>query len=131
MTAKHKALIVAAIAVAFSGLLIVWQVRAGNGEDVSLSQQDMALVVNSLPVSSREQLAVNQDARRQLATQLKELLAVAAEARVAGFADKPGMREKMDLQRKLIIAELYAQKKQEEAAARKARKDAKAAEAAL
>ena len=108
MTATTKAFIAAAVAIALGILLIVWQAKADRPESVNLSAEDMTTLVNDFPPQVRAQLASSEAARKEFADQLKQLLAVAQEARAAGLADKPEIKRQFDTGRSLIIAETYA-----------------------
>jgi hypothetical protein len=116
MSATLKALIAAAVAIIFAASLIVWQAQAGRSRNVTLSAEDMAQIVETFPPQAQAQLAASKEARKKLATDLRQLLALAEEARVAGIADKPEMKRQLTLMRSLIVAQFYLQKQQKNAA---------------
>ena len=81
MTSTTKAWIAAAVAVVFSAGLIAWQVKARRTELVNLSSADMALIAEDQPPQMRSRLASDEAARKDVADNLRSLLAVAEEAR--------------------------------------------------
>ena len=107
MNSTTKAWIAAAVAVAVSIGLIVWQVRARRHEPVNLSAEDMATIVEDFPARDRARLATDEKARKDLAENLKILLALAEEARAKGFENNPEVKEQMQVMRSQVIAEGY------------------------
>ncbi|MBV9211292.1 MAG: peptidyl-prolyl cis-trans isomerase [Acidobacteria bacterium] len=67
-----------------------------------------------MPPQMRAQLASSEPDRKQFAEQIKQILALASEARAAGIADKPETKEQLEMMRTLIIAELYEKKRADE-----------------
>jgi len=109
LKATTKALIAAAVAVVFSLGLIVWQVKARRSENVilNLSAEDMAMIAEDQPAQFRTRLASDEKTRKDFAENLKNLLAVAEEARGKGVGNKPEIKRQMDLVKSVIIAENY------------------------
>ena len=107
MNSTTKAWIAAAIGIVFSLGLIVWQVKAGRAAPVSLSAEDMATIAADQGAQGRARLAGSDSARKDFAKNLRELLAVAEEARLKGFAYKPEIRRQLELTRTVIIAQNY------------------------
>jgi parvulin-like peptidyl-prolyl isomerase len=117
MTTSTKAWIAIAIAVAFAAGLIFWQIKAKHNRGMiltSLTAEDMKMLVADMPPQMKTQLASSEKAKKEFAEQMRQVLALAAEARSSGIADKPETKEQLELMRSLIIAELY-EKKQAEA----------------
>ena len=110
MSSTVKAGIAAAVAVVFSALLLVWQVQARRAEAVNLTSDDMATIAAGLPPQMRMQLATNEEARKEFAKDLRQLLSVAAEARAAGYADRPDVKRQLRLLRAFVIAQNYMMK---------------------
>ncbi len=102
-----KALIAAGVAIIFAGALVVWQVRAGRAGAVNLSAEDMAIIVESFPPQAQAQLASDEKTRKEFANDLREMLALAEEAKAAGFADRPEMKRQMNLANALVIGQSY------------------------
>ena len=117
MTATTKAIIAAAVAIVLGVLLIVWQAKADRPEGITLSAEDMATLANDFPPQARAQLASSEAARKEFADNLKQLLAIAQEARAAGLADKPEIKRQFETGRALVIAETYALEQEKKGAA--------------
>jgi hypothetical protein len=107
LNSTTKAWIAAAIGIVFSLGLIAWQVKAGRAAPVNLSAEDMAQIATDQGAQGRMRLAASESARKDFAKNLRELLAVAEEARLKGFAYKPEIRRQLELTRTVIIAQNY------------------------
>ena len=117
LSSTAKALIVAAIAVAAAGGLLYWQVKGRGQSAVKLSSDDMSQIVKTMmPPQQLAVLANNEEERKDIAKQFRQLLAIAADARAAGIADTPEMKRQLELVRTFVLAQVYAKKKQEEGA---------------
>jgi parvulin-like peptidyl-prolyl isomerase len=109
-----KALIVAAIAIAAAGGLLFWQLKGRGERVVSLSADDMSQIVKTMmPPQQLAALAEDEEQRKDIATQFRQLLAIAADARAAGIADTPEMKRQLELVRTFVLAQVYAKKQQE------------------
>jgi len=104
-----KAWLVAAIGVAISLGLIVWQVKASHQAAINLTADDMTQIASDQSAQSRARLATDDTARRDFAKNVRELLSVAEEARAKGLAYKPEVKRQMDLVRSIVIAQNFAQ----------------------
>lgn len=113
ISSTAKAFIAGAMAIVFATSLIVWQARAGRGRTVSLSAQDVEMIVEDQPPQLQAQLASSEEARKDFAKNLRQLLAVAEEARAVGIADAPQMKRQLALMRSLVTAQTYVQKLQQ------------------
>jgi len=102
-----KAWIAAGVAVLFAAALIAWQVQARRAGAINLTADDMALIVKGLPPQAQMQFSSSEEARKELATQIKQILALGEEARAAGIADRPDMKRQLELMRSLLIAQNY------------------------
>ena len=109
MNSTTKAWIAAAVGIVFSIGLIFWQVRASRAAAINLSAEDMSLIVADQAAQTRMRLASDDNARREFAKNVRELLAVAEEARAKGFANRPDVKRQMELMRAFIISQNYAQ----------------------
>ncbi|MDQ3817714.1 MAG: peptidylprolyl isomerase [Acidobacteriota bacterium] len=107
LNATTKALIVAAVAILLALGIVFWQVKASRAMAVTLSADDMSTLVESFPPQIRMQLASSPDARKEFAKNVQEILAIAEEARAAGFADRPEMKRQLDLAHSVIIGQKY------------------------
>ena len=107
MNSTTKAWIAAALAVVFSVGLIFWQVKARRAEATNLTAEDMATIVADFPPRDRARLASDEKARKDLADNLKILLALAEEARMKGFANNPEVKQQTAMMRAQVISEGY------------------------
>ncbi|HVG31886.1 MAG TPA: peptidylprolyl isomerase [Pyrinomonadaceae bacterium] len=112
MTATMKAWIAAGVAIVFGAALIVWQVQARRAGAINLTAEDMSLIVKGLPPQSQMQFASSEEARKDLAKQIKQMLALAEEAKAAGIAERPDMKRQLDLTRAVVIAQNYLDEQQ-------------------
>jgi hypothetical protein len=80
-----KAWIAAGVAVLFAAALIAWQVQARRAGAINLTAEDMALVVKGLPPQAQMQFASSEEARKDLAKNIKQILALGEEARAAAL----------------------------------------------
>ncbi|HLL73250.1 MAG TPA: peptidylprolyl isomerase [Pyrinomonadaceae bacterium] len=114
LSSMTKALIVAGIAIAAAGGLIYWQVKARSSRAVNLSADDMSQIVKTMmPPQQLAALANNEEERKDIAKQFRQLLAIAQDARAAGIADTPEMKRQLELVRTFVLAQVYAKKQQE------------------
>ncbi|HKY29966.1 MAG TPA: peptidylprolyl isomerase [Pyrinomonadaceae bacterium] len=107
MTSTKKALIAGAIAIIFSLGLIVWQVKARRSETVNLTAEDMALIAEDQPANFRAALSSDEKARKDFAEDIKQLLAVAEDARAKGIDKTPDMKRQFRIARAIVIAQSY------------------------
>jgi parvulin-like peptidyl-prolyl isomerase len=107
MNATTKAIIAAGIAIVFAVGLVVWQVKAGRAGAVNLTAEDMATIVETFPPQARAQLAGDKETRKEFAKDLREMLALAEEAKAAGLADRPEMKRQLSLASSLVIGQNY------------------------
>lgn len=117
MKSTTKALIAASVAVLFALGLIVWQAKANRARAINLTAEDMSLIAGEQPPQVRARLASDEKARKDFAKNIRQLLALAEEARAAGVADKPDIKRQLDLMRTLIIAETYQEEQQKKTGA--------------
>ncbi|HEX8846277.1 MAG TPA: peptidylprolyl isomerase [Pyrinomonadaceae bacterium] len=110
-----KALIAAGVAILFAAGLVFWQVKAGTGVDIS--SDDLVKLVETFPEQEQAVYSRNKEARQELAKELRELLAVAEEARAAGIADRPEVQRQLALSRAIVIGQTYIEKQNKEAPA--------------
>lgn len=114
LSSMTKAMIVAGIAIVAAVGLLFWQVKARGDRGVNLSSEDMTEIVKTMmPPQQLAALAGDEEQRKDLAKQFRQLLAIAADARAAGIADTPEMKRQLELVRTFVIAQIYAKKQQE------------------
>ncbi len=113
MKASTKAIIAAAVAVVASIGLIFWQSKYGGAHGANLTAEDMSLIAESQPPQVRAQLVSDPEQRKELAKELRDLLALAEEARAQGVADRPEIKRQLELMRDFVIAQTYVTKQRE------------------
>ena len=108
MNSTTKAWIAAGVGIVFSVGLIVWQVRASHAAPINLSADDMSLIASDQAPQIRMRLASDDAARKDFVKNVRELLAVAEEARAKGFANRPDVKRQLELMRAFIISQSQA-----------------------
>jgi len=116
INATTKAFIAAGIAILFAIGLVVWQVKAGRAGAVNLSAEDMKTIVEGFPPQAQSQLAESKETRKEFAKDLREMLALAEEAKAAGFADRPEMKRQLGLASSLVIGQNYLEEQRKKSA---------------
>jgi len=109
LNSTTKAWIAAGVGILFSLGLIVWQVRASHAAPINLTADDMTQIASDQAPQARARLATDDAARKDFAKNVRELLAVAEEAKSRGIAYRPDIRRQMDLIRAIVIAQSYAE----------------------
>ena len=107
MNSTKKAYIAAAVAIVFAAGLIFWQVKARRPGPVELTSEDMSLIAEDQPAQQRARLAQDESARKDLARDVRRLLAVAEEARAHGVDRKPDIKRQVEFQRASVLAQFY------------------------
>ena len=94
--------------------LIFWQAtRSRAAALTSLTPEDMSLIAESLGPADRARLASSPEERKKLSEDIKQILAVAAEARAKGVADKPEVKRQLDVMKMLVLAQVYSKKQRD------------------
>ena len=117
MSAMTKATIAIAVALVAAGLLIFWQLTTGHARGLNLTPEDMAMIAESAPPQQRLAMANDPEARKELAQNIRELFAVADEARAKGFADRPEVKSTLETMRHFLLAQAFVAKQREGGAA--------------
>jgi len=88
---------------------------AATQRGVNLSSLDLSLLVEELgvPPQTRAQFAADAEARKGFVRDLREMFAVAEEARAAGLAERPDTKLQLELSRTFVIARRYSKMRQE------------------
>jgi parvulin-like peptidyl-prolyl isomerase len=115
LKATTKALIAVLVAVAASVGLIVWQARHNRAYAAltTLTPEDMSLIAESLQPADRAKLAASPEERKKLADDIKQILAVAQEARDKGVADRPEVKRQLEAMKMLVTAQMYVKKQRD------------------
>ena len=108
MNSTTKAWIAAGVGIVFSVGLIFWQVRASHAAAINLNADDMSLIAADQAPQMRMRLSSDDNARREFAKNLRDLFAVADEARAKGFANRPEVKRQLELMRAFIISQNYS-----------------------
>ncbi|MDT4952645.1 MAG: peptidyl-prolyl cis-trans isomerase [Acidobacteriota bacterium] len=116
VSSTTKAIIAAGVAILLAAGLVFWQVKAGRGGGVNISADDMAKIVESFPPQAQAQLAEDKEARKEFAKDLRELLALAEEAKAAGMAERPDVQRQLSLAHSVIIGQSYLEAQRKKAA---------------
>ena len=74
---------------------------------VNISAEEMTAIAEAQPSALRAKLANDESARKELAKNLRELLAIAEEARAAGLANRADVKRQMELSRSVLITQKY------------------------
>jgi hypothetical protein len=109
LDSKTKAWIAAGVGILFSVGLIVWQVRASHAAPVNLSPDDMTQIASDQAPQARQRLATDDAARKDFAKNVRELLAVAEEAKAKNIAYRPEIKRQLELIRAIVISQSYAE----------------------
>jgi len=112
LSSTTKALIAAGVAVVFAIGLIAWQVKSRRGEAVNLSADDMKMIAEDQSPQIKTRLAADESARKDFAKNIRELLAVAEEAKKARIDERPDVKRQIDLMRSVVIAENFFKSQQ-------------------
>lgn len=109
MNSTTKAWIAAGVGILFSVGLIVWQVKASHAAAINLSPDDMTQIAQDQAPQARARLATDEAARKDFAKNVRELLAVAEEAKSKGIAYRPDIKRQLELIRAIVISQNYAE----------------------
>ncbi|HEY6045565.1 MAG TPA: peptidylprolyl isomerase [Pyrinomonadaceae bacterium] len=74
---------------------------------VSITAEDMTVIATTMSPETRARLASDATARKDLATQVRQILAIAEEGKRTGFAARADIRRQTDLARSIILAQKY------------------------
>jgi parvulin-like peptidyl-prolyl isomerase len=115
LKATTKAIIAASIAVAASVGLIVWQAKHNKAYAAltNLTPEDMSLIAESLSPNDRLKLSTSPEERKKLAEDIRQILAVAEEAREKGVADRPEVKRQLEAMKMLVVAQMYVKKQRD------------------
>jgi serine/threonine protein kinase/parvulin-like peptidyl-prolyl isomerase len=102
------------VIVVVAGVLLFPRLRSKAA--VTLTADDMALIAADQSYETRVKLAKDDESRKEFAKNVRELLAVAAEAKQSGLAERPDIKRQLDLVKSVVIAQKYFESKGETAA---------------
>lgn len=111
MSGTAKALIAAGVAVVLAVAIIGLVLRGRRSEAINLSAEDMSQIVQTVvPPQGLGQLANSAEQRKEIAHQIRQVLAIGQEARSAGLADKPETQRQLETMRTFVLAQMYSEK---------------------
>jgi parvulin-like peptidyl-prolyl isomerase len=108
-----KGLAVIAVVLAIGVGLVIWKTKVGGHGNESLNRvtkEDMALILKNANPMQLKQLAASPEAKGKIAENIKQLLAVASQARKEGLAEDPNVRRELESTRSIVTASLYDKK---------------------
>src|SRR5262249_23920612 len=85
--------------------LIVWQVKAGRAGEVNLSPEDMSLIAQDQQPQIIQRLSSDEAYRKDFAKNLKQMFAVAEQARKDGYGNRPEMKRRLEWVRTFVISQ--------------------------
>ncbi len=93
--------------------LVVWKSKVGGHGSESLNRitkEDMALLLADADPSQLQAIGENPDAKKKIAENIRQLLAVASQARKDGLAEEPNVKLELESIRSVVTASLYDKK---------------------
>ncbi len=113
-SALPKMLAVLAVLLALGIGLVVWKAKfAGAHRDEALNhvtKEDMQVLLKDANPMQLKAIGDSPEQKKKIAESLRQLLAVAAQARKDGIADDPNVKNELESIRSLITASLYDKK---------------------
>lgn len=110
MSNLTKAVAVIAVILAIGVGLVVWKTKVGGHSDASLTRltkQDMTVLLADANPMQLQQLSSNPEAKKKIAENIKQLLAVASQARKEGLANDENVKRELESTRSIVTASLY------------------------
>ena len=104
-------MIVAILAIGIG--LVFWKSKVGGQGSESLNRitkDDMALLLADADPMQLKSIGESPDAKKKIAENIKQLLAVASQARKEGMADDPNVKRELENTRSIVTASLYDKK---------------------
>jgi len=109
LNSTKKAYVAAAIAIIFAGGVIFWQVKGRKAGPVELTADDMTMLAEGQPPQVRARLATDENARKDFAKSVRQMLALAEEAKAHGVDRAPDVKRELEIQKASVIAQYYMQ----------------------
>ena len=107
MNSTKRAYIAAAIAIIFAGGLIFWQVKGRKADPFELTADEMTMLAEEQSPQVRARLATDENARKDFAKNVRQLLAVAEEAKAHGVDRAADFKRELEIQKAAVIAQYY------------------------
>jgi parvulin-like peptidyl-prolyl isomerase len=112
MGAMAKGLIVLAVIFALGGGLVFWKAKTGghsNADFSKITEQEMQVLLKDANPMLLKRLAEEPELKKQQVEQLKQLLAVASQAKKEGMTEEKNIRVELESMEDEIIARSYDQ----------------------
>lgn len=113
MSNLTKGVAVIAVILAIGVGLVVWKTKVGGhgGESLNrISKEEMTVLLADANPAQLQQLSANPEAKKKIAENIRQLLAVAGQARKEGLAEDPNVKREMESTRSIVTASLYDKK---------------------
>jgi peptidyl-prolyl cis-trans isomerase C len=113
MSALAKSLVVILVLLGIGAGLVFWKSKVGGHSSAALnkiSKEDMAVLLKDANPMQLKQLSENPEAKKKIADNIRQLLAVASQARKEGIADEPNIKTELENIRTVLTATIYDQK---------------------
>ena len=110
MSNLAKGLAVIAVILAIGVGLVVWKVKVGghgNENLTKLTKEDMTALLADANTMQLQQMASNPEAKKKIAENIRQLLAVAGQARKEGLANDETVKRELESTRAIVTASLY------------------------
>ena len=111
MNSLTKGIIVIAIILGIGAGLVYWKANYGNhhgGESLNtVSKEDMTMLLKDADPSQLQAISSNPEAKAKIAENIKQLLAVASQARKDGLDKDPNVATELESTRAIVTASLY------------------------
>ncbi len=105
-----KGVIVIAVILAIGAGLVFWKVKVGghgSAELTRLTKEDMTALLADANPMQLQQMSTNPEAKKKIAENIRQLLAVASQARKDGLANDPLVKSELASTRAIVTASLY------------------------
>ena len=112
MSALAKGLSVIVVILLIGAGLVFWKMKVGGsgGDLTHLTDEDMQILLKDANPMQLKALAENPEQKKKISENIKQLLAVASQARKDGIAEDPNVKQELENIREVITATVYDQK---------------------
>lgn len=112
MSALAKGLSVIVVILLIGVGLVFWKMKFGthDGDLTHITAEDMQILLKDANPMQLKALADNPEQKKKISENIKQLLAVASQARKEGIAEDPNVKQELENIRDVITATIYDQK---------------------
>lgn len=113
MSNLTKGLAVIIVVLAIGVGLVVWKSKVGGHGEESLNRitrEDMALLLADADPMQKKAIGESPESKKKIAENIKQLLAVASQARKEGLAEDENIKRELESIRSIVTASLYDKK---------------------